>query len=314
MAIILEGIGLTKRFGDFTAVDNISLQVQQGEIFGLLGPNGAGKTTTIKLLTGLLKPDEGSVLFKGQKIRSGHKKVVAKVGVCPQEIVMWGRLTCMEQLIFLGEMYDLKHAEAKARGEELLKALELDDKSNSLAKTLSGGMQRRLNIAMALVNDPDILILDEPEAGLDPQSRVLVRDFIRSMAGDKSIILTTHNMDEADRMSDRVAIIDQGKLQVVDTPRNLKSGIGEGDVLEIILAEKLPSTDLAEQLFAPYKPEISYHILEKTIFLRGLNILQHIPNIVNQINQSELKTEGFHLRENTLEDIFIQLTGRRLRE
>ncbi|HMB23817.1 MAG TPA: ABC transporter ATP-binding protein, partial [Anaerolineales bacterium] len=235
MTTVLQAQSLTKRYGEVTAVNDLSLEVCEGEVFGLLGPNGAGKTTSINMICGLLKPDAGQVTVRGKVITNGDASIRARVGVCPQNIVLWGQLTCIEQMQFIGEMYGMRGKAARDRGEKLLKELDLVEKKDKLARTLSGGMQRRLNLAMALVHDPEIIVLDEPEAGLDPQSRVLVREYVKSLARQKTIILTTHNMDEADRMADRVAIIDQGRLLVVDTPEALKHTVGEGDVLEIDL-------------------------------------------------------------------------------
>jgi ABC-2 type transport system ATP-binding protein len=220
--IKIEAVNLTKRFGEQLAVDHICLQVNPGEILGFLGPNGAGKTTAIRMFCGLLRPDEGEVLFNGLPLHS-LPNGKSMLGMCPQENVHWERLTCLEQMMFIGEMYDLSRRDARDAGKQLLEQLGLTAQSDKQARRLSGGMKRRLNIALALVHDPAVLILDEPEAGLDPQSRLLMREFIRNLAGTRTIILTTHNMDEADRLSSRVAIIDAGKILMVDTPENLKS-------------------------------------------------------------------------------------------
>ena len=231
--VVLRTQDLTKRFGDLVAVSGLSLEVYQGEVFGFLGPNGAGKTTSINMICGLLKPDAGSVWLLGQLLQGGDQGLRRTVGVCPQEIVLWERLTCLEQLIFMGQMYGLSASRAGASARHLLEVMELADKAKVQARKLSGGMQRRLNLAMALVHDPQIVVLDEPDAGLDPQSRVKVREYIHSLARVKTVILTTHNMDEAERLADRVGIIDHGKLLVLDTPQALKARLGEGDVLEV---------------------------------------------------------------------------------
>ena len=223
---VLEASDLRKRFGDVTAVDGLSVSVAEGEVFGLLGPNGAGKSTTINLICGLLAADGGEVRLFGEKVTPGAEVVKRRVGVCPQDIVVWPKLTCLEQLVFTGEMYGMRAAAARRRGETLLAELGLAEKRKKLAVTLSGGMKRRLNFALALVHDPDVVILDEPEAGLDPQSRVMVREYIRAMAARKTVLFTTHNMDEAERVCDRVAIIDRGKLLILDTPDNLKRTVG----------------------------------------------------------------------------------------
>lgn len=217
---------LSKSFGPLRAVDALSFQVEPGEVFGFLGPNGAGKTTTISMVCGLLPPDGGAIELDGADLAKEPDRRRA-LGYCPQSLVIWERLTCLEQLELVGRLYGLTRAAVRARAEVLLADLGLSDKARAQARTLSGGMQRRLNVALALVHDPEVVVLDEPEAGLDPQSRVLVRDYVRKLASKKTVVLTTHNMDEAERMSDRVAIIDHGKLLVLDTPAALRQRHGE---------------------------------------------------------------------------------------
>ena len=193
---VLRAENLTKRYGDLLAVDRLSLEVRGGEILGFLGPNGAGKTTAIGMMCGLLRPDAGETFIRGRPVRGGDPEALARVGLAPQSVILWPKLTCLEQLEFIGEMYGMPRPDARRRGRELLETVGLAEKTNKLARTLSGGMQRRLNLVLALVHDPEIVILDEPEAGLDPQGRVLVRDYIRSLARErgKTVILTTHNM------------------------------------------------------------------------------------------------------------------------
>jgi ABC-2 type transport system ATP-binding protein len=219
-------------------------------------------------------------------------------------------LTCLEQLQFTGEMYGLSASEARRRSEQILTDLDLTEKGNKLARTLSGGMQRRLNLGMALVHDPEILVLDEPEAGLDPQSRVLLRDYVKSLANEKTIILTTHNMDEADRMADRVAIIDHGRLLTVDTPAALKSQVGEGDVLELEVEGEAP--DRAVQVLGSIAADVT--CVDHTLVIRARGMVELLPAILNALSEAAIQPGEVRLRENTLEDVFIALTGRRLRE
>lgn len=219
---------LSKSFGTLQAVDQLSFEVNPGEIFGFLGPNGAGKSTSIRMISGLLRPDTGQVLIHGETLVK-HRELAWSIGLCPQENIFWSKLTGMEQLVFLARMYRIPHRDARKRASHLLDRLGLNEKANKVSEKWSGGMKRRLNIALALVHDPPVLILDEPEAGLDPQSRVMVREFIRSMTPKKTVILTTHNMDEADRMSDRVAIIDSGRIIAQGAPSELKD---QGETLE----------------------------------------------------------------------------------
>lgn len=307
---VLQAQSLRKRYGESIAVDDLSLEVYEGEVFGLLGPNGAGKTTSINMICGLLKPDSGQVRVRGEVITDGDASVRRRVGVCPQNIVLWGQLTCLEQMQFLGEMYGLRGKPARLRSERLLEDLDLLEKKDKLARTLSGGMQRRLNLALALVHDPELLVLDEPGAGLDPQSRVLVREYVKSLARQKTILLTTHNMDEADRMADRVAIIDHGRLLVVDTPEALKRTVGEGDVLELDLQGG--STKAALAALNPIVPQVS--ATNHMLVVRARGVVELIPAVLDALHAVEAHPGEVRLRANTLEDVFISLTGRRLRE
>ena len=309
--VVLKIEGLTKSFGDLVAVNNLNLKVFSGEVFGLLGPNGAGKTTTINMISGLLKPDAGEVYLQGEKLTPGAIGIRKKIGICPQENVLWKRLTSYEQLIFLGSMYDLKPSLIRQRSQELLEALGLEEAADKQAGYLSGGMQRRLNIALALIHDPEILILDEPEAGLDPQSRRGVRQYVKSLAREKTVLLTTHNMDEADRMSDRVAILDHGELLVHDSPEALKQTVGEGDVLEISLKESSPEI---EKTFTFLDEKAEIIVVDNLLQIRALDLVNNLQHILNRLSEEGIQSEDIRLRKNTLEDVFIQLTGRRLRE
>ena len=311
--VVLQAEGLTKRYGELVAVNNLSLDIYEGEVFGFLGPNGAGKTTSISMMCGLLKPDAGRVLVHGQPIAGGAPSVRTRVGMCPQEIVLWSHLTCIEQLQFIGEMYGVDGREARKRGDTLLQDLGLTEKRNKQARTLSGGLQRRLNLALALVHDPDIVALDEPEAGLDPQGRVAVRDYIKRLAQKKTVILTTHNMDEADRLADRVAIIDHGELLVLDTPQALKRSVGEGDVLEIALIGDDASREQAVTALAGLSDQAVVSAADGALHVRARNAVALLPMIVENLKAASVSFGEVRLRENTLEDVFIHLTGRRLR-
>ena len=315
---VLRAQHLTKHYGTLTAVQDLSLDVREGELFGLLGPNGAGKTTAINMICGLLKPDSGNVLIRDAPIRGGDRAARACIGMCPQASVLWDKLTCLEQLQLIGEMYDLPGRVARQNGNRLLEQLDLADKRHRQARTLSGGMQRRLNIALALVHDPAILVLDEPEAGLDPQNRVKVREFLLAQTRRRTIILTTHNMDEADRMADRVAIIDHGQLLVVDTPEALKRSIGEGDVVEIQF--KQPCAGCIAQVrgrladCAPLHKAIVLELTPVNLVVRALDAVNLLPALIGLLSSAGLECGEVRLRANTLEDVFMQLTGRRLRE
>lgn len=310
---VLEVRKLKKSYSGLLAVNDISFHAKKGEIFSILGPNGAGKTTTINMICGLLKSDGGDILLNGLSLYDDYEKLKEWIGLCPQDIVIWEQLTCQEQLTFVGMSYGISRKEVKKRGHQLLERLGLIDKKHKLAKSLSGGMKRRLNMALALIHDPQLVILDEPQAGLDPQSRVLVRDFIRELSNDKTIILTTHDMDEADRLSDRIAIMDGGKILVIDTPEKIKDSSGEGDMLEITCDfESEEKIKAFQSLVSPYVSRFDF--MDNKILLSG----HHTSVLMGHVNEAAadagLSISELVIRKRSLEDAFIQLTGRRLRE
>jgi ABC-2 type transport system ATP-binding protein len=303
---------VTKRFGDRTALDAVSLELKQGEVFGLLGPNGAGKTTLVRVLVGLLAPDSGRVELHGAEGLSPAARG-RLVGICPQELVVWERLTCSEQLELIAGLYGLPSTETKTRGAALLGELGLADRADTQARHLSGGMRRRLNLALAVVHEPRLLLLDEPEAGLDPQSRVLVRELIRRLAGRMTVVLTGHNMDEVDRTADRVGILDHGKLLVVDTPAALKARVGAGDRLSLELAQPPADTGGALlQALEALRPGLSASLDGARLEVTGLHVLDALTDVVNLLRARQVAFSGLTLRENSLEDVFLTLTGRRL--
>jgi ABC-2 type transport system ATP-binding protein len=217
---------LTRTHGDLLAVDHVSFEVEQGEVFGYLGPNGAGKTTTIKMLTGLLRPTEGTAQVNGYDISRDLHKVKRSIGVVPEVSNVYGELTAWDNLAFAGDLYGVPPRERDGRAETLLAQFDLYDRRQSKVKAYSRGMRRRLTIAMALIHNPDILFLDEPTTALDARSAIFVRDLIRQLRDDGiTVFLTTHYIEEADQLCDRVAIINEGQIVACDTPERLKSSI-----------------------------------------------------------------------------------------
>jgi ABC-2 type transport system ATP-binding protein len=311
--VALRVADLTRRYGDLVAVDRLSFAVHRGEVLGFLGPNGAGKTTTLKMLCGLLRPDNGTIEIDGRRLRTGDRSLLPAIGVSPQSIVLWETLTCLEQLEFAGRMYGVPRKAARRRAEELLAVFGLEDKRDQLGRTLSGGMQRRLNIALALVHEPEILFLDEPQAGLDPQSRVLVREYIRSLAGRMTVVLTTHDMEEAEKLADRVCIIDHGRLLVLDTIARIKEQLGEGDLFELEIAE-----DARAALLPLVEPLLlgrgAASVQGNVLSLTAPDAAAVLTQVLQLIDQRGLHLRHLRLRPRTLEDVFIRLTGRGLRE
>lgn len=309
---VIETQNLTKKYNGFLAVDGLNLRIKRGEVFGFLGPNGAGKTTSIKMMVGLLKPTEGGVLIEGEEIESVEK---GKIGVCPQDLVIWDGLTCEENITLIGDMYEVPGNVLKERIKQLLHDLILSDKTKTLASQLSGGMKRRLNLAMALIHEPEIVVLDEPSAGLDPQSRLVLWEYIHSLSKEKgkTIILTTHLMEEADRLSDRIAIMDHGKLLVLDTPESLKKKIGRGDVVEIQLSNP-EMNDKVVSLMRSMEGIEEVKEIKGKVNVRAFDAVSKLPGMIRSIEEMGINIVDTSIRRNTLEDVFIHLTGRGLRE
>lgn len=330
--------GLTKRFGSHIAVDALDLHVESGEVFGLLGPNGAGKTSVVRMICGFLSPDQGEIHFDGEPGESGEsgdspegnprrgapsrtadtgvRHLRHLVGVCPQEIVIWEQLSCIEQLVFIAGMYGIRAKPARKKGMQLLEALDLGSRAQQRGATLSGGMKRRLNLLLALAHDPPIVLLDEPEAGLDPQSRILVRDFVKGLARRKTVILTSHNMDEVDRVADRVGIMNEGKLLVVDTPAAIKSKSGLGDALRIEISpcdDGVVASGVASlRAITVNGTSVSVEALPAGFVVRSPHVVDVVADAVNALRSLRIGIRSMAIRENTLEDAFISLTGRSL--
>ncbi len=325
--VAIEVTELVKTFGKgenrVEAVKGITLEIRKGEIFGFLGPNGAGKTTSLRMMVGLLEPDAGTVKIFGlnPKDRASQQKIKKLLGIIPQEISLYTELTVEENLKFIAKSYRLSKNEASERINYLIEAIGLEDKRKALVKNLSGGLKRRVNLIMGLVHDPQIVLCDEPTPGLDPQSRVAVWDFIKNLPNKgKTVILTTHFMEEADRLSNRVAIIDHGKILVSNTPKKLKASIGEGDLLEFDLADKSEEhlQKMVELLkgFTTSKGltvEDAY-ISEGKVMMRALNVIPNLAQILNRIEEHGAIVDNMAIRNTTLEDVFINLTGRTLRD
>lgn len=303
----VEVVNLRKSFGSLRAVNDVSFEVRQGEILGVLGPNGAGKTTLLELITQRLPKDAGDIQIFEKPIQ-GNPSALHNIGVCSQDLQLWPLLTCEEQLHFIGKINGMENKKAQKRTAALLERVGLQEKKKTLAQKLSGGMKRRLHLIMSMVHDPDLLIMDEPEAGLDPQSRMLVREFIKSLTPAKTIILTTHNMDEAERLSDRVAIMDKGSILELDTPDALKRKLVPEDTLDIVFDKKIN---------APWgldNEKYNIQVKDKILTVVGENLISLVPEILDKILTQMGNPILFDFRRSSLEDAFIKLTGRRLRE
>ncbi|MDD1701498.1 MAG: ATP-binding cassette domain-containing protein [Methanoregula sp.] len=301
---------LTKSFGSLVAVDRISFTIEQGEIFGLLGPNGAGKTTTLSMLATMLDPTSGSAGIMGIDIEKDQDGVRKAIGIVFQDQSLDEELTAWENMDFHGRLYRIPKEERERRAGELLRLVELYDRKDDIIKTFSGGMRRRLEIARGLLHHPQVLFLDEPTIGLDPQTRNHLWNYIENLAKEKNItiILTTHYMEEADRLCNRIAIIDHGKIIALDTPARLKDSLG-GDLVTI----RSPATKkIAAALSAPWINRIEVRGNDVVVSLK--NAEQHISTIVTRLNEEAIPIDAISVHKPTLEDVFLSYTGKTIRD
>ena len=310
MAVALHIQNLTRHFNDLIAVDNISFNIDQGEIFGLLGPNGAGKTTTLSMLATMLTPTSGSATVNGIDIGQDPDGVRNAIGIVFQDQSLDEELTAWENMDFHGRLYRIPAETRNQRITELLTLVELNDRRDDIVKTFSGGMRRRLEIARGLLHHPSVLFLDEPTLGLDPQTRNHLWHYIATLAREKgiTIILTTHYMEEADRLCNRVAIIDHGRIIAIDTPKNLKDGLG-GDLVTIGSPD--PAA-VADALKEPWVVRLETHNDEVTVSLKNAD--QYVSTIVTLLNARQVPIVSIAIHKPTLEDVFLSYTGKTIRE
>jgi len=302
---------LTKKFQELIAVNNISFSVKEGEIFGLLGPNGAGKTTTISMLATLQMPNSGKALVNNFDIIKRRDKVRNSIGMVFQDPTLDDELTCYENMDFHGRLYNVPKEEREKKIIELLKLVELDGRKDSLVKTFSGGMKRRLEIARGLLHEPKILFLDEPTLGLDPQTRNKLWDYISKLNKEKglTIILTTHYMDEADRLCDRIAIIDKGKIVALDTSDNLKSKIG-GDMITI----ETEQHDRFSRVLKKCKFCKSVKVHDNCVTISVEHAEKNLAEVVRIAGKNKIEIKTMTINKPSLEDVFLYFTGKTIRE
>jgi ABC-2 type transport system ATP-binding protein len=313
--IAIETTGLTKRFKDLVAVDHVSFQVKRGEIFGFLGPNGAGKTTTIRMLCTLSMPTEGSAKVAGYDIVKDDNKVRKHIGLVSEKMIMYDLLTAKENLKLFGNLYDLPKDLLEERIDELLKLVKMEKWANGKIGTFSSGMKQRINVIRALLNRPEILFLDEPTLGLDPQSSREIREFIKkiNVENKTTIILTTHMMVEADMLCDRIGIIDHGKIVALDTPENLKRMVSGTDTTVV----ELEIPNLTNELVTRIKGLRTVRNLTMTgdthIKVQASGD-EAFDNIIDTVRGNGGKICSAKNLEPTLEDVFLHITGRSVRD
>ena len=299
--------GLTRLFGSLIAVDGIDLNIKKGELFALLGTNGAGKTTTIKMLCCLLKPTSGSASVMGYDINHEQYKIKEIIGVSPQETTISEHLNAWEHLQLIGKIHGVSSAEIRKRSELLLETMGLIDRAKDQVRKYSGGMMRRLSIIMALIHEPDVVFLDEPTLGLDPQARHAIWEYIEQYKEKKTILLTTHYLDEADHLSDRIAIMDEGKIVTEGTSTELKTNM-LGKHTMIVYAWNLTQKVIAE-MKAKY---------EEVVVTDGTMEITHselnFKEVVDSLHSAGATIRSAYVREPSLDDVFLSITGKEIRE
>jgi ABC-2 type transport system ATP-binding protein len=314
MTPILDVQNLVKKFGDFSAVSGISFSIDHGEIFSLLGPNGAGKTTTISMLSCLIPPTDGDAFIAGHSIVKDPLGVKRLIGIVPQEIALYDALSARENLVFWGHMYGLGGAALRQRVDQVLEQIGLVDKADQRVNTYSGGMKRRVNIGVGLLHQPRIIYMDEPTVGIDPQSRRNILEAVKELNRQgMTVLYTTHYMEEAQELSDRVGIIDHGELIALGTQKELTQMVGEHDVLRLHLAEDQLADPLADGLCS--LPEVvRCSAADHEVVLVVPEAETALAPVITRANELGYKVRSVDMQEPNLEAVFLHLTGRALRD
>ena len=312
---IIEVKNLTKNFGEFTAVDDISFDVKKGEIFGLLGPNGAGKSTTLRVLSTLSRPSKGTATIGGYDTVKNDTEVRKLIGIVSEKMIIYNRLTAKENLWFFGSLFNIQKETLAKRIDDLLELVNLTKWKDAQVGTFSTGMRQRMNVVRALLNMPQVLFLDEPTLGLDPQSSVEIRDFIKKLNQENgtTVIITTHMMVDADLLCDRIAIVDHGKIIALDTSTNLKKIISGGDTMII----KLEIANLTPDLLSAVKTLKCIDAVTQENSTR-VHLIVHgeeaFDSIVDTVRERNGKITSMENLQPTLEDVFLHITGHEVRD
>lgn len=335
MPPILEADNLVKKYGDLVAVDGVSFEVEEGEVFGLLGPNGAGKTTTISMLTGILEPTSGTARIGGHDILEDAVAAKRINGLVPQDLALYPTLSARTNLQFFGRIYGLRGKELKGRVDDVLEIVALTDRADEAIETYSGGMKRRINIAAGLVHQPRLLFLDEPTVGVDPQSRNHIFESVLRLNRERqmSIIYTSHYMEEVELLCNRVAIVDQGRIIALDTIRNLVAMLGGGVIQlgvkriddELLTAIRaLPAVNVAHEVAPPAPPSATHGEVpavagpaspeERLIKIESKRSQDALVQVIGYLNDRGIAFTSVKIFDPNLESVFLHLTGKRLRE
>jgi len=314
MPNILEVQNLAKHYGDFQAVKGVSFNIEEGEIFSLLGPNGAGKTTTISMLSTLYTPTSGDATIGGHSVTRDPMSVRNIIGVVPQDLALYEDLTARENLIFWGQMYNLSGKSLNTRVDEVLEQIGLTDKAKNRVKTFSGGMKRRVNIGVGLLHKPRLLFMDEPTVGIDPQSRRAILDTVKDLNKQgMTLLYTTHYMEEAQELSNRVGIIDHGEMIALGTQKELTQQVGQAETLILHVGENDDSEALANSLKNITGVQQA-EAVDHEVSIVCAEAEDVLAAVVTKANERGIKIHSIDIREPNLEAVFLHLTGRALRD
>jgi ABC-2 type transport system ATP-binding protein len=308
---VLACHGLRKAFGEQQAVADVGFDIAPGETFGLLGPNGAGKTTTISMIAGLLRPDAGEITVAGVRMTPIATDAKAEVGLVPQDLALYPELSARENLTFFGRLYGMPKARLRARTDQVLEVIGLADRADDRAGEFSGGMKRRLNIGIGLLHEPRLLILDEPTVGVDPQSRNAILESVEQLSGaGLAVLYTTHYMEEAERLCDRIAIVDQGRVIIEGTRRELVATLGEQDLVRLEIAGDPVA---AASACAEVEGVRSADVEDSAVVCLLQGAAGRLPALLGAVAARGATVSGVEVREPDLEDVFLHLTGKALR-
>jgi ABC-2 type transport system ATP-binding protein len=311
LSIAIEANNLVKKYGEVTALDGLSLQVEEGTVFGLLGPNGAGKTTAVRVLTTLLTPDSGSATVAGVDVINDPEHAREIMGLSGQNASVDENLTGIENLVMLGRLFRLPKKEAVMKANDLLERFTLTDASKRIVKTYSGGMRRRLDLAASLIANPNILFLDEPTTGLDPRSRLMMWDVIQNLVNEgTTVLLTTQYLEEADQLANKIAVIDKGKVIAQGTADELKTQVG-GERIDVVVAQAQASqAAVALQSMASGKVVVEGEHVQAPVSGGGVKVVE----AVRALDMAKIEIKEIQLRRPTLDDVFLSLTGHHAEE
>lgn len=305
--MMLQVQNIIKSYAQHRAVDGISFSIEKGVFYGLLGPNGAGKTTTIQMISGIMPPDTGAILVGGNAVYPQSGQIKKHLGIVPQEIALYGELSALDNLLFWGGLYEVHGKQADQRAKELLTWVGLDMRMHDKVRTYSGGMQRRVNIAAALMHDPDLIIMDEPTVGVDPQSRNKIYELLDDLhTKGKTILYTTHYMEEAEKMCQVIGIIDKGKIIAEGSLDQLKQQYAKEETVVV----RYSNGDVNS------KPAKAFELLsdERKIIYKMPEVRKQLHTIVQELETLQIGVEHIDIQQAGLESIFLQLTGRQLRD